>query len=114
MTNVRDAHLCVQGAESLPSNGNPMRIQVASGQASVAVAEGRKTESHAVPATKIHHRSRAQSFSLKQAEDSIQSQLPANKSPVESAGFGQMFDSQNEYAHGVQDCLAPLEEGSPR
>src|ERR1017187_8007827 len=88
MTHVRNAHVCVQGAESLASDCDPMRIQVATGEMPAAVAESRKTESHAVAAAEIHDRPRSQVFGGQQAEYSIQPQLPPDEPTVEPRALG--------------------------
>ncbi len=88
MTDVRKTQVCVQGAESLASDGNPMRIQVATNQAPAAVTASRKTESHAVAAAEIHYRSRSQVFSSKQAEDPIKPQLPPDEPTVGPCASG--------------------------
>src|SRR5271157_1869406 len=62
MTYVRNAHVCVQGAEGLAGDCNSMRIQVATGEMPAAVTISRKTESHAVAASEIHDRPRPQVF----------------------------------------------------
>lgn len=72
----------MQRAKGLASDGDAMRIEVATNQAPAAVVESRQAQRHAVATAQIHNRPRSQVFDGQQSKDAIEPQLPPNEPAV--------------------------------
>ena len=100
MAYVANADLRVARAQSLASDRDPVRIQVATDQAAAVLAKGRVAESHAIAATasEIDDRPRAQVLGRKYSEYPVQAQLPPDEVAVGDRALFEYLSHQAQAA----------------